>query len=531
MGPEGALADVRRVGAGAEVYPPDEDSFLLADALAAELPRLLGAPGRRGRGLAVLEVGCGSGYVGASAARLLGAAGGEGGAGSAPAPPLVALDVNPDALAATRETLAAHGLSGELVRADLLRGLRRGVFDLVLFNPPYVPTPPDELERAAQERGLAAAWAGGERGRVVIDRFLDQLGGRDEGPSPPRSASASASAPTSACFLAERGCCLMIALAQNDPEGILDGLGARGLQGRMIERRRADEEFLCVLKMWRAGESEYGDCGRPGSAEDAGACGAGLGPEAGPRRGEGAGPGAGSKEGGGREAGEPAELMPAARVLATLAELYDVEEGLGREDFKRTTRAYIDSAVPEGAPFRDLVYGEVGFMALRNFLQAHTRRPTGRTEWVFYDLGSGAGVQVLAAALLQPAFTRLVGVEIIPGLVEASKRARKLWLGRPQDPGEPPRPEVQFECADILEHEGVAHADVVLINSTCFGPRLVAALEARLAERLRRGAVAMVLSHELSGPAWELLEERSGKMSWGHAVVRAYRRTGAPPHP
>ena len=195
----------------------------------------------------------------------MGAAGGEGGAGSAPAPPLVALDVNPDALAATRETLAAHGLSGELVRADLLAGLRRGVFDLVLFNPPYVPTPPDELERAARERGLAAAWAGGERGRVVIDRFLDQLGGRDEGPSPPRSASASASAstsaPTSACFLAERGCCLMIALAQNDPEGILDGLGARGLQGRVLERRRADEEFLCVLKMWRAGESEYGDCG------------------------------------------------------------------------------------------------------------------------------------------------------------------------------------------------------------------------------------------------------------------------------
>ena len=520
----GNLADVRRVGADAEVYPPDEDSFLLADALSAELPRLLGAPGRLPP-RAVLEVGCGSGYVGASATRLLGAA--AGGGGSAPAPPLVALDVNPNALAATRETLAAHGLSGELVRADLLAGLRRGIFDLVLFNPPYVPTPSDELEQAAEERGLAAAWAGGERGRVVIDRFLDQLGGSDEGTSPPRSASAQ----TSACFLAERGCCLMIALAQNDPEGILDGLGARGLQGRVIERRRADEEFLCVLKMWRAGESEYGDCGTAGSAESAGVCGVELGPEAGPRRGGVEGAGARAEAVGAREVGAPAELTPAARALATLAELYDVEEGLGREDFKRTTRAYIDSAVPEGAPFRDFVYGEVGFMALRKFLQAHTRRPSGRDEWVFYDLGSGAGVQVLAAALLQPAFTRLVGVEIIPGLVEASKRARSLWLESPQDPSEPPRPEIQFECADILEHEGVADADVVLINSTCFGPRLVAALEALLAERLRCGAVVMALSHELRGPAWELLEERSGKMSWGHAAVRAYRRTGAPACP
>ena len=51
----------------------------------------------------------------------------------------------------------------------------------------------------------------------------------------------------------------MIALAQNDPGDILAGLGARGLQGRVLERRRADEEFLCVLKMWRAGEPEYGE--------------------------------------------------------------------------------------------------------------------------------------------------------------------------------------------------------------------------------------------------------------------------------
>ena len=171
--PPAGLADVRRVGGGPGVYPPDGDSFLLADALAGELSRLPGAArgGRGGRARAVLEVGCGSGYVGASAALLLA------GARGAPAPPLTALDVNPEALAATGGTLAAHGLSGALLRADLLSGLRRGVFDLVLFNPPYVPTPPEELERAAGERGLAAAWAGGERGRVVIDRFLAQLGG------------------------------------------------------------------------------------------------------------------------------------------------------------------------------------------------------------------------------------------------------------------------------------------------------------------------------------------------------------------
>lgn len=37
-----------------------------------------------------------------------------------------------------------------------------------VFNPPYVPTPDQEVSRG----GIAAAWAGGDRGRKVIDRVL-----------------------------------------------------------------------------------------------------------------------------------------------------------------------------------------------------------------------------------------------------------------------------------------------------------------------------------------------------------------------
>ena len=41
-----------------------------------------------------------------------------------------------------------------------------------IFNPPYVPTPDDELTRT----DIARAWAGGNRGRAIIDKFLPQVG-------------------------------------------------------------------------------------------------------------------------------------------------------------------------------------------------------------------------------------------------------------------------------------------------------------------------------------------------------------------
>jgi release factor glutamine methyltransferase len=132
-----------RRGVETTVYQPAEDSRLLAE---VAVDRLV-ADQR------VLEVGTGSGYVAARVAEEVGAA-------------VVASDLNPHACR------QARGRGLPVVRCDLVAGFRDGAFDAVLFNPPYLPTPPAEARDDWMERALS----GGESGRAVVDPFLDAVG-------------------------------------------------------------------------------------------------------------------------------------------------------------------------------------------------------------------------------------------------------------------------------------------------------------------------------------------------------------------
>lgn len=123
-----------------QVYSPEADTVLLLEAARAEVQ-----PGDR-----VLEVGTGSGLIAAEIGRIA---------------RVVATDINPHAVISARR----NGV--DVVRTDLFLGIR-GPFDLVLFNPPYLPTQPEERT----DDWLEHALDGGVSGRAVIERFARHVG-------------------------------------------------------------------------------------------------------------------------------------------------------------------------------------------------------------------------------------------------------------------------------------------------------------------------------------------------------------------
>jgi release factor glutamine methyltransferase len=130
-----------------DVYRPAEDTFLLARAVHATV-----RPGQ-----AFLEVGCGAGLVSLVAART-GAA-------------VTATDLNPHAVALLQHNARQNGLKVRAVQADLLHGVA-GPFDVVAFNPPYLPTTPEEYVPGP----LNLAFDGGPDGNATVLRFAAQVG-------------------------------------------------------------------------------------------------------------------------------------------------------------------------------------------------------------------------------------------------------------------------------------------------------------------------------------------------------------------
>ncbi|OCB34740.1 methylase [Mycobacterium malmoense] len=140
------------VSAAANVYRPQDDSCLLVEVMRES--SLI--PGRR-----VLDLCTGSGFVAIAAAEMGGA-------------DVTAFDICPHAVGCSRGNAVAAGVDVDVRKGTWSDALDCAPFDVVVSNPPYVPTPPDgDTEYISPAAGPSWAWNAGPDGRMLLDPLCE----------------------------------------------------------------------------------------------------------------------------------------------------------------------------------------------------------------------------------------------------------------------------------------------------------------------------------------------------------------------
>mmetsp|Transcript_17181 Transcript_17181/g.22338 ORF Transcript_17181/g.22338 Transcript_17181/m.22338 type:complete len:421 (+) Transcript_17181:115-1377(+) len=181
-----------------------------------------------------------------------------------------------------------------------------------------------------------------------------------------------------------------------------------------------------------------------------------------------------------------------------------------------------------------LVYGEITYASFFATLEKIHKQYGGLTKnGVFYDLGSGAGKPVIAAATIFP-FGYCRGLEYLGELVVASIEAKERFdeVARPklehlfQNQGGGNPAQLEFVCADMTDLRAFdwSDGDIVFANSTCFDDALMSAL-AKAASALRQGAFFITFTKSLPSPEFEICESMLYQMSWGGATVFIQRKS------
>ncbi len=220
-----------------------------------------------------------------------------------------------------------------------------------------------------------------------------------------------------------------------------------------------------------------------------------------------------------------------------------------------------------------LTYGEVTIASLAAVLYSPLIRLKAGGN--FYDLGSGSGRGVFAAALLHN-FDRCTGIEIISGLHTAASAVLDRWnisdapnvityqtannnssasapananananangsgstAAAANDRKAAPagsysgsgsgggggggRPVISFQRASFLDVDW-SDGDVIFINSTCFDETLLSDI-ARLGLALKDGTYIITLTKRLKSAAYRLLDSSQQLMSWGYATVHLQQK-------
>jgi release factor glutamine methyltransferase len=187
--------DKLKISVIGSVYPPSEDSYLLAKH----------AEKLKGR---ILDMCAGSGIAALKNAL------------ENPENEVIGADINPEVVeCATKNAKTNNIENAQFIQSDLFKNIK-GKFDGILCNPPYLPDL--DLHQDAE-----LALSGGKTGREFTDRFLDEF---DE-------------------YLSDGGVVLLIQSSINDKEKTIEILNKKGFKSEVIDQEGFFFEKIFLIKV------------------------------------------------------------------------------------------------------------------------------------------------------------------------------------------------------------------------------------------------------------------------------------------
>ncbi len=187
-----------------EVYEPSEDTFLLVNAIDIKKSERF------------FEIGTGTGII----SLFLAKKGFDG----------VCCDINPIAVELVKKNYLTNQLkllaSLDIRLGDMFNALSLDEkFDVIIFNPPYLPTEPDEY--VGGSGWFDKAVSGGVDGLSVTIRFLENVSG----------------------FLKEKGRAYFVFSSLSDKEKLHKIIDKNKLEYEVVSKNQFDDEVLFIYKI------------------------------------------------------------------------------------------------------------------------------------------------------------------------------------------------------------------------------------------------------------------------------------------
>jgi len=173
------------------VYYPKEDSELLIEVI-----QKIDIKGKN-----ILEIGCGSGLLSIIMARK--------------GAKVTATDINPDAIEAAEINAEKNGANILVLLSNMFENVT-GKFDLVVFNPPYLPIGEDEGD---------ITYSGGSSGREIIELFVSHVKN----------------------YLNKNGVVLMVISSLTGEKEVIDLFKEIGMNAKSVARKKVSWEELVVI--------------------------------------------------------------------------------------------------------------------------------------------------------------------------------------------------------------------------------------------------------------------------------------------